>query len=870
MSDADDAALNYIEGERRSRSGTLIFFGQAIQTLPAAIRDLTHLTTLLCSESPLRTLQNIETLNNLQRLELRYTKVSDLAPLSKLNNLRELDISNSSVQSLEPLRHLPNLEIVHANDCVIKDDVEWICDHPRLTCLSLSAGRLGSAPVELLDGDGTACLERLRAYYRSLRSGVELTNSAKIFLYGNGEVGKTQLARSLDPSTQGPAYDPRIMTTHGVQIRQFIYPPPTAAEGDLSQPLKLRLWDFGGQDLYHGAHALFLGERAIHLIAWTPDSESGRRRDSFGYLTVNHPISYWITFARNVQAQNNALIVAQTQADSSSEVVKLSRAQRNEFGHGFGRFAFLATSAKTGAGIEQLKAEVRDSSTWLVECFGQTRIARSWARVETELERIKALDAARVRENRENRVMERAAFDQLASSLGVAEDHETLLYYLSAIGAIYWHPKRFTGRLILDQGWTLDAIYALFDRGSCVSRLRAAGGRFVARDIGEWLWDDLGHSRDDQSLFLSFMLSCHICFEYNEMGERTIYLAPDALPKVAVVDPVLQLGWDPAWVCKNIVYQYELLHDGLIRGLMSTLGKYAGTDAIYWRDGLQLYDLDTKCRLRLWQERREGWAGQLHVAVQHDPDSDEAAPNRLLSRIARLIADQEETNNLHSTKTIEGELAELTRGSGAMEQAATPGPDPAAKRGYFISYAWGDESEEGKARSTAVDDFCTEASRRGIAVNIDKNELRLGDSINAYMDRLTQGDRIFVFLSARYLLSVNCMNELISAWRYSRRDWVQFSARVKVYLLPCARIFSQQDRLAIKQHWKSVWISIKKQHEAIDEDIMAKYDAPERIEIDRLGSIYADCFDVVRQIADHLQAPNFERFCETWLRDLEQ
>jgi internalin A len=66
---------------------------------------------------------------------------------------------------------------------------------------------------------------------------------------GNGGAGKTQLFRRL----RDLPFDPNIPTTHGVQLGQ------TTVELDgCPEPVRLNLWDFGGQDIYHGSHALFL------------------------------------------------------------------------------------------------------------------------------------------------------------------------------------------------------------------------------------------------------------------------------------------------------------------------------------------------------------------------------------------------------------------------------------------------------------------------------------------------------------------------------------------------------------------------------------------------------------------------------------
>ena len=63
----------------------------------------------------------------------------------------------------------------------------------------------------------------------------------------NGGVGKTQLCRRM----RNLPFDPSVPTTHGIQLGEM-----TATLENFPEPVDL--WDFGGQDIYHGSHALFL------------------------------------------------------------------------------------------------------------------------------------------------------------------------------------------------------------------------------------------------------------------------------------------------------------------------------------------------------------------------------------------------------------------------------------------------------------------------------------------------------------------------------------------------------------------------------------------------------------------------------------
>jgi internalin A len=50
----------------------------------------------------------------------------------------------------------------------------------------------------------------------------------------------------------------------------------------------------------------------------------------------------------------------------------------------------------------------------------------------------------------------------------------------------------------------------------------------------------------------------------------------------------------------------------------------------------------------------------------------------------------------------------------------------------------------------------------------DKDEMKHGDRISDFMDRIGEGDLVYVFLSDKYLKSPFCMYELHAIWRNGR------------------------------------------------------------------------------------------------------
>ncbi len=119
------------------------------------------------------------------------------------------------------------------------------------------------------------------------------------------------------------------------------------------QPVHVRIWDFGGQDLYHQTHRLFFESGAIYVVAWDP-FEADREDHNEGnfYTDKKRPISYWIDQIRSVDTQARILIV-RTKADLDGKRPDpdwkslLTRHQR-AIEDGLIKFVKLSSSDRTG------------------------------------------------------------------------------------------------------------------------------------------------------------------------------------------------------------------------------------------------------------------------------------------------------------------------------------------------------------------------------------------------------------------------------------------------------------------------------------------------------------------------------------------
>jgi formylglycine-generating enzyme required for sulfatase activity len=175
----------------------------------------------------------------------------------------------------------------------------------------------------------------------------------------------------------------------------------------------------------------------------------------------------------------------------------------------------------------------------------------------------------------------------------------------------------------------------------------------------------------------------------------------------------------------------------------------------------------------------------------------------------------------------------------------------------FVSYAWGDDlTPDGRAREAAVNALCAAAEAHGIAILRDRTALRTGDSIFAFMRRIGAGDRIFVFLSEKYLRSPFCMFELSEIWRTSRQDGPAFLDRVRLYPLPDANYRTPQDWVQWSVYWKD-------RHDELDALIKQHGSVAGAAVYNRLiqtQKFYAQVSDILALLADSVAPRDFEDF----------
>jgi len=267
---------------------------------------------------------------------------------------------------------------------------------------------------------------------------------------------------------------------------------------------------------------------------------------------------------------------------------------------------------------------------------GEVTIGTGRLQVKQRLEQLRDADAAVPPDQRQYRTIRQEHFLQLCEEAGGIGAPEYLLSYLHNAGIVFYRPGLFDDRIILDQAWALEAIYAVFNRESCYRPLRHLRDRFTRAILEALAWRD--YNAAEQEVFLGMMRSCGICFVHRrrtgDRDEYEEYIAPDLLPERTEIQAELDAMWDEPAPVEASEFEYALLHPGMVRSVISRIGSEAGVTALYWRGGLCVYETTTRSRALIEREMTNEWRGKILIRTQLGQAAE------LLRRLSALVRDE--------------------------------------------------------------------------------------------------------------------------------------------------------------------------------------------------------------------------------------
>ncbi|MFM8215718.1 MAG: COR domain-containing protein, partial [Pirellula sp.] len=397
----------------------------------------------------------------------------------------------------------------------------------------------------------------------------------KVILLGNGRCGKSSLARLLQNGT----FDEFQPTTHGImlwKLTQQLTPIANDGSPDAQSPTaQLNVWDFAGQDLYHGTHRLFLQHNAIYIVLDSPPDLPGSNESSdateraqealersWGFGDQPRSPSYWHRMIESLGAnpltqQPPPVLFVRSKVDRYSapdssrsfpqgvDTVSISAKSIAEILAKIGGpnpmdLAFETLQPKGLSPTEQaLFAEFQTLIRWirqkvrsLLGPFERHRIPKSAMAVVDEIKKL-TTENDRAYEQHQQSIAFASDQPSVCQSpkpyISVDEfnawvrqhcEHysqrpEELLKRFHRSGLVYYDPQYLENDIVIDQRWAIHGIYALFDRSSersVLPSIRSRMGTIAWSELSE-CWRSYGYPDSAHRLFANFMLSCGMVFE---------------------------------------------------------------------------------------------------------------------------------------------------------------------------------------------------------------------------------------------------------------------------------------------------------------------------------------------------------------------
>ncbi|PNQ54150.1 hypothetical protein C1141_17410, partial [Vibrio agarivorans] len=402
-----------------------------------------------------------------------------------------------------------------------------------------------SPPIEIIERGQKA----IKPYFDSMSDDVEELNEAKIVFLGNGEVGKTSLMKALS----GEEFNSDEPTTHGININKYIVPLNDRSSVDAS------IWDFGGQQIMHATHQLFLSRRCVYVLVIND------RKDD---LQQDQKIEYWLQQVQTYGGDSKVIIVR-----NKLDMFDVNNLQEGKLKEKFPNLLKVeGVSCSNGTGIDKIRNLINAQVAQLP--MRKVKLARNWIQVKNE---IKALSY-------DQDHLPLSAFTEICSKHGIhdKEAQTTLRHLLHDLSVIIAFEELVDFDMgILNPHWITDGIYAIIN-----SEILATNKGYIKLPEVQKELDNLFPEKyvGKARFIVESMMQFELCHPIGSLKSKT-YLVPNLLPTEVKIRALT-----PGANTIHFVFKYEnLLPPALFPKLLVRLSSNISADR-RWRTGAILSD----------------------------------------------------------------------------------------------------------------------------------------------------------------------------------------------------------------------------------------------------------------------------------------
>ncbi|MEG4394618.1 leucine-rich repeat domain-containing protein [Microcoleus sp. BROC3] len=520
----------------------LILSNNQITEIPEAIAQLSNLTRLHLGKNQITVIpEAIGQLSNLTWLQLINNQITQIPEaIGQLSNLKMLDLNENQITEIpDAIAQLSNLTDLRLSDNQIEKISECLETLPKLEKLDLRRNPLPISPEVLGDKEAPGTPAAIFNYLRQLRSGeVRPLNEAKVLLVGQGSVGKTCLINRLIHNK----YNPNEPQTDGLNITDWKITVNT-------KPVKLNVWDFGGQEIYHATHQFFLTKRSLYLLVCNCRTSEDENR-----------LEYWLKLIESFGDASPVILVGNKCDEQPLDLNR--KALRDKYPN---IKAIVETSCESGTGIDELRSAIHTEISQLKEVYDLLPL--SWFQVKQRLE------------NLDKDIISISEYATICATENIlAETDQTqligLLHNLGIVLNFREHPI-LQSTNILNPHWVTEGIYALLSDDALKVKTK---GILTYADLSRIL-DSNKYPSQRYHCLTGLMEEFELCFPVSNCPPT--FLIPGILPKEEPQNTELQGD------TLEFQYHYRILPDSILSRFIVLMHEKIH-NRTHWRTGVML------------------------------------------------------------------------------------------------------------------------------------------------------------------------------------------------------------------------------------------------------------------------------------------
>lgn len=320
---------------------------------------------------------------------------------------------------------------------------------------------------------------------------------------------------------------------------------------EIKKDIRVNLWDFGGQEIYHSTHQFFLTKRSIYIFVWEP------RKDTF-----EEDFDYWLNIV-NLLGNGSPVLIVMNKSDLRFISIDEKR-YKETFPNIVG---FYQLSCLTKDGLDAFLSNLNNTVRRL-DHIGE-ELPKSWIQIRRKLGEINK-DYISISDFKN--LCKEIIYDLSRTHLELISD------YLHDIGEII-HFKNLPllrNIIIINPQWATKAVYSLID----TIEIQKNYGVFSYSDLETYLNLEK-YPVETHIQLLELMDRFEICFK--TVGSSDKYVIPELLkneiPNQNAIEDVL--------LKENIFkfrYKFNFLPDGILGRLICKLFYLLNSDN-YWKNG---------------------------------------------------------------------------------------------------------------------------------------------------------------------------------------------------------------------------------------------------------------------------------------------